>query len=112
MKDTLLLFKALSDMTRLRILKMLCVKPLCVCEIMSVLGMAQSTTSQHLRVLENAGFVEPSTGGTWTIYSLKPKSSSAKKLLAIIEDAGETPELKKDISAAKKADRNRIKNCC
>ena len=50
--------KALSDETRLRILKMLEVRPLCVCEIQHVLKGSQPNVSHHLKTLSEAGLVE------------------------------------------------------
>ena len=50
-------FKALSDPNRTRILKMLQVRPLCVCEITELLGLATSRVSKHLSILRNAGFL-------------------------------------------------------
>ena len=51
------IFKALSDNSRLRILKMLQTKSLCVCEIQDILGLAASTVSKHLSILRDAGFI-------------------------------------------------------
>ena len=48
MKQSVTLFKALADKNRIRILKMLEKKSLCVCEITAILGLAVSTTSKHL----------------------------------------------------------------
>ena len=64
------LFKALSDPNRLRIIKMLQVKPLCVCEVTEILGLAASTVSTHLTILKKAGFVEDYKEGKWINYSL------------------------------------------
>lgn len=65
------IFKSLSDPSRLRILKMLQIKPLCVCEITEILGLAASTVSNHLTILKNAGFIEDCKEGKWINYSLK-----------------------------------------
>ncbi|KXK51693.1 MAG: ArsR family transcriptional regulator [Chlorobi bacterium OLB5] len=65
------IFKALSDPSRLRILKMLQIKPLCVCEITEILGLAASTVSKHLTILKKAGFIEDFKDGKWINYSLK-----------------------------------------
>lgn len=111
MKDHLNMFKALADLTRLRILRILSVKPLCVCEIMAVIEMAQSTTSQHLRILENAGFIDPIPGGTWTIYRLAPRTDVSKRLVEIVCEVKATPELKEDMQKARTIDRSRLKNC-
>jgi ArsR family transcriptional regulator len=64
------LFKALSDPNRLRIIKMLQIKPLCVCEITDILGLAASTVSNHLNILKKAGFIEDYKDGKWINYSL------------------------------------------
>jgi ArsR family transcriptional regulator len=64
------LFKSLSDSNRLRILKMLQVKPLCVCEITNVLQLATSTVSKHLSVLKETGFIIEKKEGKWVNYMI------------------------------------------
>jgi len=110
MTDLVFLFKALADPTRLRILKMLTVKPLCVCEVMHVLKMAQSTTSKHLQVLSRAGLIEAEPGGIWTVYRIvrEPKNLIITELLDSIKNSKETNEMKKDATVARKVDRHRI----
>jgi ArsR family transcriptional regulator len=63
-------FKALSDRNRLRILKMLEVKPLCVCEIRTVLNLANSTVSKHLSILRDTEFIMDQKDGKWVNYYL------------------------------------------
>ena len=63
-------FKALSDSNRLRILKMLQVKPMAVCEITSILKLAPSTVSNHLSILRDAGFIADEKDGKWVNYRL------------------------------------------
>ncbi len=65
------LFKALADATRLRILKLLGVREMCVCEIMIALDLTQPTASHHLKILENAGLVKGRKEGRWVYYSIK-----------------------------------------
>jgi ArsR family transcriptional regulator len=110
MDEMLTIFKALADPTRLRILKMLTVKPLCVCEVMHVLKMAQSTTSKHLQILFKAGFLEAMPGGTWTVYRIarEPKDPIITQILDSIKNSKETNEMKEDAAAARKVDRHRI----
>ena len=67
------LFKVLSDTTRLKILKLLDIREMCVCEIMVALGLTQPTTSHHLRILEAVGLVKDRREGKWVFYSLKNK---------------------------------------
>jgi len=62
-------FKALADETRLRILKLLEVREMCVCEVMVALDLTQPTASHHLGILENAGLVKDRKEGKWVFYS-------------------------------------------
>jgi len=66
-------FKSLSDRTRLRIIRLLLERDLCVCELMFVLGMAQSRISHQLRILRDAGLVEDTRDGQWIIYRVPPR---------------------------------------
>ncbi len=70
MKPFLKVMKAAGDPTRVKILKMLEYKGLCVCEIQTALGIAQSTTSKHLKLLEDAGLVISRKDGLWVNYAL------------------------------------------
>jgi len=63
-------FKALADETRLRIVKLLGVREMCVCEVMVALGLTQPTASHHLGLLENAGLVRDRKEGKWVFYSI------------------------------------------
>ncbi len=68
MRNFLSCAKAISDETRVRILKLLEERELCVCQLMEILGMGQSTVSKHLGILRNAGLVDARKDGTWTFY--------------------------------------------
>ncbi|MDH4268837.1 MAG: metalloregulator ArsR/SmtB family transcription factor [Dehalococcoidia bacterium] len=70
MRDFAKLFKALSDETRIRILKVLLEREGCVCEIMQALDISQSRASRNLRVLEDAGFIKSRREGLWIVYSI------------------------------------------
>lgn len=70
MKEFLKVMKASSDPTRVKILKMLGKKVMCVCEIQTALGTAQSTASKHLKILEDAGLVVSKKEGLWVNYLL------------------------------------------
>ena len=63
------LFKALSDETRIRILKVLMERECCVCEVMQALNISQSRASRNLGILADAGFVKSRRDGLWIIYS-------------------------------------------
>ena len=64
------LFKALSDETRIRILKVLMERECCVCEVMQALNISQSRASRNLGILADAGFVKSRRDGPWIIYSI------------------------------------------
>jgi ArsR family transcriptional regulator len=87
--------KALGDPARVKILKMLELKPLCVCVVHSVLGLAQSTVSKHLKVLEEAGLVVWTRKGAWVHYSLAQKDDShAGRMLSLLSQCLENdPEI-------------------
>jgi ArsR family transcriptional regulator len=108
MKSYLKVFKALSDKNRLRIMKMLEVKPMCVCEITAVLNLAPSTVSKHLSLLHEAELIEDRKEGRWVNYSLPSKSlipfvSEMLKLLR--RPLKDDPEVLADMEKAKKVDR-------
>jgi DNA-binding transcriptional ArsR family regulator len=67
-------FRALVDKKRLHILRLLQVREMCVCELMTALELTQPTTSHHLRILEDTGLVRSRKEGRWVFYSLtEPK---------------------------------------
>ncbi len=70
MREFIKTMKALSDPNRVKILKMLEKRCLCVCEIREALGIAQSTVSKHLKVLEEAGLVSYEKEGPWVNYRI------------------------------------------
>lgn len=72
MNEMLSAIKALADESRMLILWMLEDRRLCVCEIQEALGLAQSTVSRHLSLLEEAGFVASEKDGPWKNYKLNP----------------------------------------
>lgn len=78
-------FKALSDETRLRILALLTNDEMCVCDLMAILDLPQSTVSRHLATLRNAGWVEDRRQGVWMYYRLcddnEPFAGALRELL-------------------------------
>lgn len=87
MKKELLVTKAIADRNRLRIIKLLQSKPMCVCELTAVLGIAQPSVSRHLRVLKDAGLVRDKRKGSWIDYLLDIDSddTSVTQILSILE---------------------------
>ena len=70
MKDFTKVMKALSDPNRVKILKMLQRKSMCVCEMREALQISQPAVSKHLNVLESAGLVDFSKDGLYVNYYL------------------------------------------
>ena len=103
MKSFIKVMKALSDPNRVKIIKLLGQKEMCVCELQGALGTAQSTVSKHLKILEEAGFVNYRKDGLWVNYSLTDGTSSpyAASLLGNLkhwlEDNSEVVELIKKV---------------
>lgn len=103
------IFKALGDNSRLRIVNMLSRKPLCVCEVTSILNLSQSTVSGHLRALKKAGLAADRKDGLWVEYYLDDNNPLVKEILAIAAGVlSEDPAMAKDKEMALKADRNVI----
>jgi len=63
-------FHALSDATRLEIVRLLSHGERCVCELQEALGAAQSRLSFHLKTLKDAGLVSDRREGRWVYYAL------------------------------------------
>ena len=65
-------FRALADRTRLRIVNVLAAagEPVCVCELVPSLGLAQPTVSYHLKQLADIGLVQRERRGTFAFYHL------------------------------------------
>ena len=70
MRELMAVCKALSDAQRIRTLLLLQQGEMCVCEVVAALGLAPSTVSRHLAVLERAGLVVSRKLGRWVHYRL------------------------------------------
>ena len=102
------LFKAVAEPNRLRIMMMLRIRAMCVCEITFVLGLDQSTVSRHLAKLKAAGLVTDVRRGQWVDFKLaRPGRGSAEaeviKLAASL--LADTEMVRRDARKAKSADR-------
>ena len=77
MEGFIKVMKAFSDPNRVKIIKMLQHKSMCVCEMQAALRIAQPSVSKHLRILEEAGLVDSRKDGLWVNYHLTDGKSSA-----------------------------------
>jgi ArsR family transcriptional regulator len=71
MVDRILVARALGDETRARIVGVLGVRALCVCELKVALSLSQATVSDHVRVLLEAGLLTASKRSYWTLYRIR-----------------------------------------
>jgi DNA-binding transcriptional ArsR family regulator len=65
------IFRALGDVTRVRILDAISREELCVCDISALIGMNSSAVSHHLRTLRNLRLVRHRRAGKKVYYSLR-----------------------------------------
>ena len=63
MRELVKVFKSLADKNRLRILKMLQYKKMCVCELSAALDIARPSVSRHLSLMKDAGLVQDERNG-------------------------------------------------
>ena len=100
MLNYITIVRALGDENRLRILMALRVRPLCVCEITTLLGLAASTTSKHLFLLRQARLIE-SLKKAAGYYRLPAEPVPAvKDLLALTErELAHCPQILQDAAA-------------
>ena len=74
-KKTALMFKALGDENRIKIMKMLCAGERCACKILEELHITQPTLSHHMKILCDSGLVKGRKDGKWMYYSVSGEGS-------------------------------------
>lgn len=77
MRELIAALKAVADENRVRILWAVRRQELCVCQVVELLGLAQSTVSKHLSILHQAQFLESRKDGRWIYYRAAEAGSSA-----------------------------------
>jgi ArsR family transcriptional regulator, arsenate/arsenite/antimonite-responsive transcriptional repressor len=90
------LFKALSDGTRLRILKLLGNRELCVCDMVAAFDMTQPKVSFHLGVLKQAGLLKDRREGKWMHYRIDDSDLFKRFLILSITEKIPADVLKED----------------
>lgn len=76
MRNFIKVMKAMSDPNRVKIMKMLQHRVMCVCEIQTAIGISQSSVSKHLKILEEAGLAAFHKKGLWVNYTLADGNAS------------------------------------
>ena len=108
MQDLIRVMKALSDETRLRIMRVLLERECCVCEVMQALDISQSRASRNLGILQDAGFLGARRDGAWIVYSVDWESANryAASLAKLLKDSPISNEMiEKDNERLKHAKR-------
>ncbi len=75
--DIALLCKALGDLNRLKIVKILINGERCACKLLEDLEITQSTLSHHMKILCECGLVSPRYDGKWSYFSLNCETLTA-----------------------------------
>ena len=102
------MFRAFSDPTRLRILRLLQAGECCVGDLVSILELPQPSVSRHLAYLREAGLVNDRKQGLWVYYSLTPPEGAFHQSLLCC--LAEVPELQAD--ACRAAELKKSGGCC
>jgi len=95
MRQFLNITRALADATRVRTLLALRGGELCVCQITELFGLAPSTVSRHLSILQQAGLVTSRKDGRWIYYRLADRHAPVavrEALDWVIKTLNRTPE--------------------
>ena len=114
MKHLAQTIKALSDPIRLRIILLLQSQgELCVCDLIAVLKLPQSTVSRHLAYLKRSCWVDIRREGVWMDYTLSKESCDICKefLLTLKEHAGNLPEAVSDSTTLADLEKNKTDSC-
>jgi ArsR family transcriptional regulator len=95
-----LLFRALADRTRLRLLNLIADKEICVCYFVEILRMSQPKISRHLASLRRAGIVAARRQGRWMHYRLlAPRDAAAAAILKeTLAHLRQMPEMHGDLA--------------
>jgi len=102
------IFRALGDPSRLRMAVLLLEKELCVCDLMAVLEMSQSSVSRHMSVLRSAGLAADRRDGRWAYYRLVEPMPLTDLRACLAELTSEAPH---SADLAKLHDHLKTKGC-
>ncbi len=83
-EDIAKFFSVLSDPVRIKILKILEKKMMCVCELKIALGLSQPTISYHLKLLRECGYIKPVKKGKWIFYKIANRKL-VKSIFSLME---------------------------
>ncbi|MBC7980813.1 MAG: winged helix-turn-helix transcriptional regulator [Armatimonadetes bacterium] len=110
MSSPVIMFRALGDSTRWRIVRLVTDRALCVCELADILEMPQSSVSSHVQIIRKAGLLESERRGKWTYFRIHAKHLPL--LTKLIESLPKDPHHKADLKKAKARLKDRENSCC
>ena len=99
MRELLAVMKALADPSRLRIVAALHGRELCLCQVVELVGLATSTVSRHVSILEQARLVDARKDGRWTYFRLADEQGrpAAREAAALVLEAlAQDPQVRAD----------------
>lgn len=112
MEERINLLKLLADPTRMKLLKLLLIDELCVCELQELMQISQPAVSQHMTKLKLAGLVQERRAGMWTYYRAD-RALMAAQLEAlgqfILADPAAEPSMNEEM--ARRRTLNRVDIC-
>jgi ArsR family transcriptional regulator len=110
-RDHVNLFKALGDPNRIRIMKMVSVRELCLCELREILGLSNSTVSKHLTILRDAGLLLDSKEGKWVNFRVNADADQQviRSVISLIgESFNDDDAVRADLKRIRTVDRKKI----
>jgi ArsR family transcriptional regulator, arsenate/arsenite/antimonite-responsive transcriptional repressor len=111
-RNIIVFSKALADPTRWRIVRLVLVEALCVCELADILEMPQSSVSSHVQVIRKAGLLESEKREKWTYFRIEKRYRKLIMTLQNFFDETEEPILKKDSVRSLARLAKRESSCC
>ncbi len=112
MQELISVFKALSDETRLKMLKIFQKGEICVCDLVSVMDMSQPKISFHLNVLKEAGLIRDRRQGKWVHYSINDSDIFRRFLVLTVTEKITDETIKVYLSRLIKLKDMKNKNKC
>lgn len=105
------IFKALSDPNRIRIMKMVIERELCMCEVREILDLSNSTVSKHLTILRDAGLLLDAKDGKWVNFRLNDTTDQPliRSVIRLLRNSFDDDErIIDDLKKVRTVDRKKI----
>lgn len=108
------LFQALSDHTRIRIVRLMAAsrEEVCLCEIAESLNEPEYKLSRHMKVLRQSGLLSAEKDGRWVYHKLIENSQSFSSLYKFIEDLPDNRQFQSDLKRFQKQKKSRVSGRC